>query len=206
MAEKLTRLTHKIAIQLHLVAESCTICSYCSRRPVRKLLDTPSYITNVASNLRIAEDDELQWMRKEWLWPVLRFCSGIWLQYWGKPRKICQNSPSVSGSGLEHEYSWIRSWVLSIHPWRSVFGDEVKAYRGSGGATPHILGLGTRWKCVVSFTHRPLYPQVKNLWYPLCRRLCEPQSRSGSGGEGKHSQPLPGLEPPINLGTRMNWK
>jgi hypothetical protein len=27
MAAKLTRLTHEIAIQLHLVAESCTICS-----------------------------------------------------------------------------------------------------------------------------------------------------------------------------------
>jgi hypothetical protein len=44
MAAKLTRLTHKIAIQLHLVAESCTICSSFSRRPVRKLLDTRSYI------------------------------------------------------------------------------------------------------------------------------------------------------------------
>jgi hypothetical protein len=42
-AAKLTRLTHKIAIQLHLVAESCTICSSHSKRPVRKLLDTPSY-------------------------------------------------------------------------------------------------------------------------------------------------------------------
>jgi len=30
-------------IQLHLVAESRTICSSRSRRPVRKLLDTPSY-------------------------------------------------------------------------------------------------------------------------------------------------------------------
>jgi len=39
----LIRLTHKIAIQVHLVAESCTICSSRSRRPVRKLLDTPSY-------------------------------------------------------------------------------------------------------------------------------------------------------------------
>jgi hypothetical protein len=28
MAAKLTRLTHKIAIQLHLVAESCTICRF----------------------------------------------------------------------------------------------------------------------------------------------------------------------------------
>jgi hypothetical protein len=43
MAAKLTRLAHKIAIQLHLVAESCTICSFRSRRPIRKLLDTPSY-------------------------------------------------------------------------------------------------------------------------------------------------------------------
>jgi hypothetical protein len=47
MAAKLTRLTHKIAIQLHLVVESCTICSSRSRPPVRKLLDTPSYVTGV---------------------------------------------------------------------------------------------------------------------------------------------------------------
>jgi hypothetical protein len=46
MAAKLTTLTHKIAIQLHLVAESCTICSSRSRRPVRKLFDTPSYSKN----------------------------------------------------------------------------------------------------------------------------------------------------------------
>jgi hypothetical protein len=44
MAAKLTRLTHKIVIQLHLVAESYTIYSSSSKRPVRKLLDTPSYI------------------------------------------------------------------------------------------------------------------------------------------------------------------
>jgi hypothetical protein len=44
MAAKLTKLTHKLAIQLHLVAESCTICSSCSRRSVRKLLVTPSYL------------------------------------------------------------------------------------------------------------------------------------------------------------------
>jgi hypothetical protein len=43
MAAKLTILTHKIAIQLHLVAENYTICSSRSRRPVRILLDTPSY-------------------------------------------------------------------------------------------------------------------------------------------------------------------
>jgi len=44
MATKLTRLTHKIATQLHVVAESYTICSSRSRRQVRELLDTLSYI------------------------------------------------------------------------------------------------------------------------------------------------------------------
>jgi hypothetical protein len=46
MAAKLTRLTHKIVMELHLMAESCTICNSRSRRPVRKLLDTPSYETS----------------------------------------------------------------------------------------------------------------------------------------------------------------
>jgi len=44
MAAELTRLTHKIAIELHLIAESSTICSSCAKQPVQKLLDTPSYV------------------------------------------------------------------------------------------------------------------------------------------------------------------
>jgi hypothetical protein len=44
MAAKLSRLTHKIAIQLNLVADSCTIWGSRSRRPVRKLLVTASYV------------------------------------------------------------------------------------------------------------------------------------------------------------------
>jgi hypothetical protein len=47
MAAKLTRLTHKMAIQLHVVAESYTICSSRSRWSIRKLLDTLSYVTSV---------------------------------------------------------------------------------------------------------------------------------------------------------------
>jgi len=43
MAAKLTRLTYRIAMQLHLVAERCTIYNSNSRRPGRKLLDTPSF-------------------------------------------------------------------------------------------------------------------------------------------------------------------
>jgi len=45
MAAKLNTLTHNIAIQVHLAAESCTICSSRFRWPVRKLLDTPSYVS-----------------------------------------------------------------------------------------------------------------------------------------------------------------
>jgi len=47
MTAKLTRLTHNIATQLQLVAESFIICGSRSRRPVRKLLDTPSYYLEI---------------------------------------------------------------------------------------------------------------------------------------------------------------
>jgi hypothetical protein len=72
-----------------------------------------------------------------------------------------------------------------------------KAYWGRAGTAPRILDLGTRWRQVVNFTPRPLYPQGKSLWCPLDRRLGEPQSRSGHGGKEKNSQPLPGFELPI---------
>jgi len=49
MAAKLTRLNHRTAIQLYLVVESCIICSSLSRRPVRKLLDTPLYVSSSCS-------------------------------------------------------------------------------------------------------------------------------------------------------------
>jgi hypothetical protein len=42
MTAKLTRLTHELAIQLHLVAEGSTTCSSFSRRPVRIHPHTPN--------------------------------------------------------------------------------------------------------------------------------------------------------------------
>jgi hypothetical protein len=47
----------------------------------------------------------------------------------------------------------------------------MKAYKGSGCIAPSILDLGARWRRVVSFTSRPLYPQGKSTWCPLDRRL-----------------------------------
>jgi hypothetical protein len=67
----------------------------------------------------------------------------------------------------------------------------MKTYWGSVGIAPRILDLGTRWRSMVSFTPRPLYPAGKCSWYPLDRRLGGPQSRSGRGGEDKNSHPPP---------------
>jgi hypothetical protein len=51
----------------------------------------------------------------------------------------------------------------------------MKKYWGSGGIASHVLDLGTRWRWVVSFTPRPLYP-VSIVWEaewapePFCTR------------------------------------
>jgi hypothetical protein len=64
MAANLTRLTHKIAIQLQLVAESCTICSSRSRRPVRKLLDTLSYSYQLFSSYFVIHTTQEHWTER----------------------------------------------------------------------------------------------------------------------------------------------
>jgi hypothetical protein len=78
------------------------------------------------------------------------------------------------------------------------------AYWGSGGIVPLILRLGTRWRWIVSFTPRPLYPQGRSSWCPFDRRLGGPQRRSGRGSEKKNSQPLPGLKPQC-CKTELSW-
>jgi hypothetical protein len=83
--------------------------------------------------------------------------------------------------------------MIFLFNWAPNHGDVL----GSGGIVPRILHLGTRFRWVVSFTPRPIYPQRKSTWYPLDRRLGGSQSRSGRGGEEKNSQSLPGFEPRI---------
>jgi hypothetical protein len=73
----------------------------------------------------------------------------------------------------------------------------MKVYSGRGDIAPRIPDLGIRWRWVISFTPRPLYPQGKNPWCPLDRRLGGPLRRYGRGGEEKNRQLLPGLESPI---------
>jgi hypothetical protein len=57
-----------------------------------------------------------------------------------------------------------------------------------------ILGLGARWRWVVSFRPLRLYHRGKRSRYPLDSRLAGPQSRSESCGEEKNLA-LPGIEP-----------
>jgi hypothetical protein len=80
MAANLTRLTHKIAIQLHLVAKSCTIWSSLSRRPVRILLNTPSYLLSI----KYVVDFSTQWF----LFLMFIFSRSQW------PRGLRQVLPS----------------------------------------------------------------------------------------------------------------
>jgi hypothetical protein len=64
--------------------------------------------------------------------------------------------------------------------------------------SPTILDLDTRWRWVVSFMPRPLYPRGNRPWYPLGRWLGRPQSRSGRCREEKNLLPLPGIEPRLS--------
>jgi hypothetical protein len=48
-----------------------------------------------------------------------------------------------------------------------------------------ILDLGTKWRWVVSFTSRLLYPQGKSPRYSLDRKLGGPKSRPGCCGKEK---------------------
>jgi len=44
----------------------------------------------------------------------------------------------------------------------------MKAYWGSGWIAPRILSLGTRWRWVVSFTLRSLYPRERTPAHSHC--------------------------------------
>jgi hypothetical protein len=68
-------------------------------------------------------------------------------------------------------------------PWRNKDGVEVSLYS--------FLNLSTSWVWVVNGTPRPLYPRE---WagYPLYRRLCGPQGRSG---RVRNISPPPAFDP-----------
>jgi len=50
----------------------------------------------------------------------------------------------------------------------------MKMYWWGGDIAPRIPNLGARWRWVVSFTPRLLYPRGKNNRYPLDRWVGSP--------------------------------
>jgi hypothetical protein len=104
---------------------------------VRKLLDTPSYNAIIMS------------------WCVNRnsHCCLIPAS-WNNPR-------STMHLGAIYEVNKVKvklSLCLTKHY-------VMKTYWRSGGIALHVLDLGTRWRWVVSFAPRPLYPQEKSPYW-----------------------------------------
>jgi hypothetical protein len=57
------------------------------------------------------------------------------------------------------------------------------------------LYLGTRWRCMVSFKHRPSYPCGYICRYPMDRRLGPPQEPPGRWGVQEGVLLLQGIKP-----------
>jgi hypothetical protein len=53
--------------------------------------------------------------------------------------------------------------ICKVVPLLSTKHHAMKAYWGSADIATRILNLGTRWRLLVSFTSRPLYPHGKSL-------------------------------------------
>jgi hypothetical protein len=154
MAAKLTRLTHKIAIQLHLVTENSIICSSRSRRPVRKLLDTLSYVIS-----HLLHFITLITLHVDYNYETSVYCSIS--KY---PQEI-----TILQTEFVGKVKLKVSLCLTKH-------QAMKTYWGSGGIAACIHDLGTRWRWVVSFTLWPLYSQRKSPWCPLDRGWVGPMA------------------------------
>jgi hypothetical protein len=71
----------------------------------------------------------------------------------------------------------------------------MKLYWGVEELLHSFFDLGIRWRQVVSFTPRPIYPQEKSPWYPFDRRWVGLRAVLDAVVKRKNSQPPPGIEP-----------
>jgi hypothetical protein len=78
---------------------------------------------------------------------------------------------------------WSRDCLVLIETYKS---SESESWQKRWKYISTILDLGTRWRQVVSFMPRPLYPWGNCHQCPLDRRLDRPQSQSWCYGEEKH--------------------
>jgi hypothetical protein len=79
MKAKLTRLTHKIAIQPHLVSESSNICSSRSRRTVWKLLCVQNNEVYILQRVPVFENERVRVKRHNYVItsPLGAFRAGV---------------------------------------------------------------------------------------------------------------------------------
>jgi hypothetical protein len=168
------------------VAESYTICSYRSRRRVRKLLDTPLYtqfLRRYGPQCRTRRMCKSNFCVTGFEVCLLsRLCVVIWSRWQRKRRYQIRTLPSEMQMLLEsrskscashwHYKTWSHEYTVNI----AVIYDagKVKLYLcltkhhamktwGSGGIAPSFLNLGTWW--MSSQLHAPvaLPPGKENL-------------------------------------------
>jgi len=145
MAVKLTRLTHKTAIQLHLVAESFTICSSRARLPVRKLLNTHSW-----------------WLRMVFANSLTSFCIPlIELGHRVPPPQfyiICVCLAKFKRLFCDDMQDCVCVCVC-VCVWNFALRLGTRTWRriGDVDVNVHLFYIYTRRRTVISFTFSPLY-------------------------------------------------
>jgi hypothetical protein len=169
MAAELTRLTHKIAIQLHLVADSWTVCCSRSRRSVRKRLDTPSCQTETDVAESCLRNYATQLLKKLpafygtqnfvscalkyvcftrswwWWWSV---CSTGGMIGRGNRNRLPKGNPtpmSLSSSEIPHglSWNWTRSTASRSHSWPEINTNRIKLC----GLKAACSGLNLFYQC-----------------------------------------------------------
>jgi len=118
MAAKVTRLTHKIAIQLHPVAENCTVSSSGSMRPIQKILDTCSYIAHFSSIQEFLVNFSLS---------LAHFFWGLTFRLWKEEEEVVKSKNSALSCQLRNHIapgmnlgeSIIIIFCLHFYIWRN---------------------------------------------------------------------------------------
>jgi hypothetical protein len=87
-----------------------------------------------------------------------------------KQAEVTQNHKNVNVRNIGQSESQTKKQKVKLSL-DSTDHHSMKAYWGRGCIAPCVRDLGIRWRRVVSFKLMQLYPQVKNSWYPLDRRL-----------------------------------
>jgi len=105
-------------------------------------------------------------LSKTWKCRVSSIISGKW----------CENSNTTFGLHVVHSFEpvgWATKVKLSLN---LIKYHDMKRYWDSGGITPRTINFATKWKWVISFRPRPLYPRWQRRRYQVDNRSGRPHS------------------------------